>query len=105
MIDADYSRRRHSQYHAVRVLDCDTISQVKEKILDAVCRNVPYSRRPASSDLDLGQLTVTIVDCGIREPQKTCHFVFDYNSDIYLVDLYTFCTDRNRKRFAWKDGR
>jgi len=56
VIDADYSRRRHTQYHAVRVLDCDTISQVKEKILDAICRNVPYSRRPAISDLDLGNI-------------------------------------------------
>ena len=61
VIDAGYSRRRHTQYHAVRVLDCDTISQVKEKILDAICRNVPYSRRPPSSELDLGQLTVTVL--------------------------------------------
>ena len=58
VIDADYSRRRHTQYHAVRVLDCDTISQVKLKILDAICRNVPYSRRPVVTELELGLCSV-----------------------------------------------
>ncbi|MGH0148805.1 UNVERIFIED_CONTAM: hypothetical protein FKN15_044866 [Acipenser sinensis] len=31
---------------AVKVLNCDTISQVKEKIIDQVYRNMPYSQRP-----------------------------------------------------------
>ncbi|KAM9328569.1 plexin-B2-like isoform 2-T6 [Pholidichthys leucotaenia] len=30
----------------VKVLNCDTISQVKEKIIDHVYRNLPYSQRP-----------------------------------------------------------
>ncbi|KAM7405182.1 hypothetical protein PAMP_012463 [Pampus punctatissimus] len=30
----------------VKVLNCDTITQVKEKILDAVYKNMPYSQRP-----------------------------------------------------------
>ncbi|KAM4614941.1 LOW QUALITY PROTEIN: plexin-B2-like [Polymixia lowei] len=30
----------------VKVLNCDTISQVKEKIIDQVYRNLPYSQRP-----------------------------------------------------------
>lgn len=38
----------------VKVLNCDTISQVKEKILDAIYKNVPYSHRPKASDMDLG---------------------------------------------------
>lgn len=39
----------------VKVLNCDTISQVKEKILDAIYKNVPYSHRPKASDMDLGK--------------------------------------------------
>lgn len=31
----------------VKVLDCDTISQVKEKCLDAIYRATPYSQRPS----------------------------------------------------------
>ena len=38
----------------VKVLDCDTISQVKEKALDALFRGVPYSSRPfREEELDL----------------------------------------------------
>ncbi|KAI4893025.1 hypothetical protein NFI96_034246 [Prochilodus magdalenae] len=38
---------------AVKVLNCDTITQVKEKILDAVYKNMPYSQRPRAVDMDL----------------------------------------------------
>jgi len=44
---------------AVKVLDCDTISQVKEKALDTVYRATPYSQRPRKEDLDLGKLNST----------------------------------------------
>ena len=37
-----------------RVLDCDTISQVKHKILDALYRNTPFSLRPSIHEVDLG---------------------------------------------------
>ncbi|CAI4229576.1 unnamed protein product [Auanema sp. JU1783] len=37
----------------VKVLDCDTITQVKEKCLDAKYRTVRYSERPSANDLDL----------------------------------------------------
>lgn len=40
----------------VKVLDCDTISQVKEKALDTIYRATPYSQRPRKEDLDLGTL-------------------------------------------------
>lgn len=39
----------------VKVLDCDTISQVKEKALDTIYRATPYSQRPRKDDLDLGK--------------------------------------------------
>lgn len=38
---------------AVRVLDCDTIGQVKEKCLETIYRNTPYSLRPRREELDL----------------------------------------------------
>ena len=42
----------------MKVLDCDSITQVKEKILDAIYKNTPFSHRPAKEDLDLGNLTI-----------------------------------------------
>ncbi|KAM5148197.1 LOW QUALITY PROTEIN: plexin-D1 [Mantella aurantiaca] len=37
----------------VRVLDTDTISQCKEKILEAFCKNLPFSQWPQVEDVDL----------------------------------------------------
>ena len=39
----------------VKVLDCDTISQVKAKILDALYRNTPQTLRPSVHEVDLGK--------------------------------------------------
>lgn len=38
-----------------KVLDCDTISQVKSKILDALFKNTPFSMRPSIYEVDLGK--------------------------------------------------
>lgn len=38
----------------VKVNDCDTPTQVKEKILDAYYKNQAYSTRPLASDYNLG---------------------------------------------------
>jgi plexin A len=43
------------QSHPVKVLDCDTITQVKEKILDAIYKNAPFSSRPTKQNVDLGK--------------------------------------------------
>uniref|UniRef100_A0A1A8KXB2 Plexin-A2 n=1 Tax=Nothobranchius kuhntae TaxID=321403 RepID=A0A1A8KXB2_NOTKU len=37
----------------VKVLNCDTITQVKEKILDTVYKNTPCSQRPRATFMDL----------------------------------------------------
>ncbi|XP_038638490.1 plexin A3-like [Scyliorhinus canicula] len=37
----------------VKVLNCDTITQVKDKLLDAIYKGVPYSQRPKAEDMDL----------------------------------------------------
>ncbi|XP_022111250.1 plexin-B-like isoform X2 [Acanthaster planci] len=53
----------------VKVLDVDTISQVKEKILDALHLNKPYSNRPSANQVSLewrhgrsGKLVLTDTD-------------------------------------------
>ncbi|NWX24079.1 PLXD1 protein, partial [Aegotheles bennettii] len=38
---------------SVRAMDTDTLSQVKEKILEAFCKNVPYSQWPRVEEVDL----------------------------------------------------
>lgn len=45
----------------VKVLDCDTISQTKAKILDAIYKTSPYSQRPKKNELDLGNFTFLFV--------------------------------------------
>ncbi|XP_063147479.1 plexin-B1 [Candoia aspera] len=42
-----------SQGVLVKGLDCDTITQVKEKILDQIYKGTPYCHRPDSDSLDL----------------------------------------------------
>lgn len=39
----------------VKVLNCDTISQVKEKIIDQVYRNLPCSQWPKADSVVLGR--------------------------------------------------
>lgn len=41
----------------VKVLNCDTVTQVKDKLLDAVYKGIPYSQRPQADDMDLGTCT------------------------------------------------
>lgn len=43
----------------VRVLDCDSITQVREKCLDAKYRTTPFSQRPSPTDVDLELRTST----------------------------------------------
>ncbi|GFS14071.1 plexin-A2-like [Elysia marginata] len=52
VMDIDVDRCPQPAY-PVKVLDCDTISQVKEKILDAIYKSAPFSSRPPKEELDL----------------------------------------------------
>lgn len=52
VMDIDVDRCSQPAY-PVKVLDCDTISQVKEKILDAIYKSAPFSSRPPKEELDL----------------------------------------------------
>lgn len=58
----------------MKVLNCDTITQVKEKILDAIYKNVPYSQRPRAVDMDLGRRPG--LQCGARGGQATSKRAF-----------------------------
>lgn len=54
------------QHVPTRVLDTDTITQVKEKVLDQVYKGTPFSQRPSVHALDLGERTslpVRVWDC------------------------------------------
>lgn len=44
-----------SQPLPAKVLDCDTITQVKEKLLDQVYKGTSFSHRPHGDSLDLGE--------------------------------------------------
>lgn len=59
----------------VKVLDCDTVSQVKEKSLDAIYRSYPYSQRPRREDLDLEWRTGTSGECQVPGVKRWnyCH--------------------------------
>ena len=46
-------QRELEEAYETRVLDCDSISQVKSKILDAVYKNTPFSMRPNVDEVDL----------------------------------------------------
>ena len=38
-----------------KVLDCDTITQAKQKALDAIYQNMPFTQRLSVHDVDLGE--------------------------------------------------
>lgn len=68
-----------------KVLDCDTISQVKSKILDALYKNTPFSMRPSIHEVDLGvylyslneMFCCNVLDVKIRE--LWTHEINSYN--------------------------
>lgn len=44
----------------VKLLDCDSISQAKEKLLDSMHKAAPVSKRPKLTEVDLGKCDMTI---------------------------------------------
>lgn len=49
----DFEELKINHEVTVKVLSCDTITQAKEKILDAFFKGYPFSKRPSVDDLDL----------------------------------------------------
>lgn len=61
----------------VKVLTCDTITQTKEKILDAFYKGYPFSKRPSVEDLDLIYISVEFGKSNqgrliLHDEDKTC---------------------------------
>jgi plexin B len=50
-----------------KVLDCDTITQVKEKLLEQAWKSMSFSQRPHTDSLHLGEppLQLSIIHCSI----------------------------------------
>uniref|UniRef100_A0AAQ4PCE9 Sema domain-containing protein n=1 Tax=Gasterosteus aculeatus aculeatus TaxID=481459 RepID=A0AAQ4PCE9_GASAC len=54
----------------VKVLNCDTITQVKEKIIDQVYRNLPYSQRPVVEKWRPGSTGQILSDMDLTSQQE-----------------------------------
>ena len=46
---------------ACKLLDCDTITQAKDKALDALYPSTPYSQRPSAQDVHFCMLRSSVV--------------------------------------------
>eukprot|EP00794_Sanderia_malayensis_P007554 gene7554-8391_t len=57
---------------AVQLLNCDSVNQAKEKILNVIYRHVPYSKRPNRDALVLVYLTPTGGEKILRQEDNTC---------------------------------
>lgn len=55
---------------SVRVMNTDTIGQVKEKILEVFYKNLPFSQWPRAEDVDLGKSTFSLI-IFILSPSRT----------------------------------
>jgi hypothetical protein len=62
----------------VKVLDCDCISQVKEKALDTLFRNVPYSQRPHRDCLELEWRSGQCGRLILNDLDRTCQMERDW---------------------------
>nr|VZI41359.1 unnamed protein product [Spirometra erinaceieuropaei] len=66
---------------SVKVLLCDTITQAKAKILDAIYRNVPYSQQIKPQEVQLGKLSETNGSCSPPSYNIAC-VMTDYDIKI-----------------------
>lgn len=44
----------------IKVLSCDSIRQVKEKIVDQFYKNIPFSKRPSIENFDIGMFQLKL---------------------------------------------
>ncbi|XP_068104102.1 plexin-A3-like [Hyperolius riggenbachi] len=82
----------------VKVLNCDTITQVKDKLLDAVYKGIPYTQRPKAEDMDLewrqGRITrivlqdedvTTKIECDWKRLNTLAHYQVTDGSTVALI--------------------
>ncbi|XP_049728346.1 plexin-A3 isoform X3 [Elephas maximus indicus] len=82
----------------VKVLNCDSITQTKDKLLDTVYKGVPYSQRPKAEDMDLewrqGRMAriilqdedvTTKIECDWKRVNSLAHYQVTDGSLVALV--------------------
>uniref|UniRef100_G1RVR5 Plexin-A3 n=1 Tax=Nomascus leucogenys TaxID=61853 RepID=G1RVR5_NOMLE len=82
----------------VKVLNCDSITQAKDKLLDTVYKGIPYSQRPKAEDMDLewrqGRMTriilqdedvTTKMECDWKRLNSLAHYQVTDGSLVALV--------------------
>ncbi|XP_032702225.1 plexin-A3 isoform X2 [Lontra canadensis] len=82
----------------VKVLNCDSITQAKDKLLDAVYKGTPYSQRPRAEDMDLewrqGRMAriilqdedvTTKIECDWKRVNSLAHYQVTDGSLVALV--------------------
>ncbi|XP_045141415.1 plexin-A3 [Echinops telfairi] len=82
----------------VKVLNCDSITQAKDKLLDTVYKGVPYSQRPKAEDMDLewrqGRMAriilqdedvTTKIECDWKRVNSLAHYQVTDGSLVALV--------------------
>ncbi|XP_012668650.1 plexin-A3 isoform X3 [Otolemur garnettii] len=82
----------------VKVLNCDSITQAKDKLLDTVYKGIPYSQRPKAEDMDLewrqGRMAriilqdedvTTKIECDWKRVNSLAHYQVTDGSSVALV--------------------
>ncbi|XP_010637111.1 plexin-A3 isoform X5 [Fukomys damarensis] len=82
----------------VKVLNCDSVTQAKDKLLDAVYKGIPYSQRPKAEDMDLewrqGRMAriilqdedvTTKIECDWKRVNSLAHYQVTDGSLVALV--------------------
>lgn len=68
----------------IKMWDCDTISQAKEKILDIMYKNAPISSRPQISDVDLGERAFLQLSIALHWHTHM------YTNQLYIIHLHMY---------------
>nr|XP_012613634.1 plexin-A3 isoform X5 [Microcebus murinus] len=87
-----------SAHVPVKVLNCDSITQAKDKLLDTVYKGIPYSQRPKAEDMDLewrqGRMAriilqdedvTTKIECDWKRVNSLAHYQVTDGSLVALV--------------------
>ncbi|XP_063806547.1 plexin-A3 [Pseudophryne corroboree] len=82
----------------VKVINCDTVTQTKDKLLDAVYKGIPYTQRPKAEDMDLewrqGRITrivlqdedvTTKIECDWKRLNTLAHYQVTDGSTVALI--------------------
>lgn len=75
----------------IKVLDIDTITQVKDKILDQIYKGAPFSQRPSADSLDLGTAQSKtknyIPFMLIKSSNTSVPLLFPFSGAVFVVHL------------------